>query len=162
MAEEKSQSPSLSLTLQVMNGNELESGRAAKCLFSGDGGEIGHAEECHWSVQDRVGSVAGRACAIVLYDGAFCLRSLMPGLMINLAPVSTDTGLVRLRQGDEISLGALALKVFLHEGKRISYDEQISAACRRARCWFSVVWTISPGCRLRSPIPGRKAIFRSR
>ena len=126
MTEEKPQSSTLSLTLQVMNGNELESGRAAKCLFSGDGGEIGHAEECRWPVQDRAGSVAGRACAIVLHDGAFCLRSLMPGLMINLAPVSTDSGLVRLRQGDEISLGALALKVFLHEGKRISYDEQMA------------------------------------
>lgn len=126
MTEEKPQSSTLSLTLQVMNGNELESGRAAKCVFSGDGGEIGHAEECRWSVQDRAGSVAGRACAIVLHDGAFCLRSLMPGLMINLASVASDAGLVRLRQGDEISLGALALKVFLHQGKRISYDEQMA------------------------------------
>lgn len=116
----------VSLTLQVMNGNELESGRAARCLFSGDGGDIGHAEACHWPVQDRAGSIAGRACAIVRHDGAFCLRSLMPGLMINLAPVSTDAGLVRLHQGDEISLGALALKVFLHEGKRVSYDEQMA------------------------------------
>ncbi|MFG5959381.1 type VI secretion system-associated FHA domain protein TagH, partial [Salmonella enterica subsp. enterica serovar Agona] len=97
MTEEKPQSSTLSLTLQVMNGNELESGRAAKCLFSGDGGEIGHAEGCHWPVQDRAGSIAGRACAVVLHDGAFCLRSLMPGLMINLAPVATDAGLVRLR-----------------------------------------------------------------
>lgn len=116
----------VSLTLQVMNGNELESGRSAKCLFSDDGGEIGHAEGCHWPVQDRAGSIAGRACAIVRHDGAFCLRSLMPGLMINFAPVSADAGLVRLRQGDEISLGALALKVFLHEGKRVSYDEQMA------------------------------------
>ncbi|WP_368543495.1 type VI secretion system-associated FHA domain protein TagH [Enterobacter soli] len=116
----------VSLTLQVMNGNELESGRAARCLFSDNGGEIGHAEGCHWPLQDRAGSIAGRACAIVRHDGAFCLRSLMPGLMINLAPVSMDAGLVRLRQGDEISLGALALKVFLHEGKRVSYDEQMA------------------------------------
>lgn len=121
--EHQQQRGNVSLTLQVMNSNELESGRAAKCLFSVDGGEIGHAEGCRWPVQDRAGSVAGRACAIVRHDGAFCLRSLMPGLMINLAPVATDAGLVRLRQGDEISLGALALKVFLHEGKRISYDE---------------------------------------
>lgn len=126
VVEEKQKHGSLSLTLQVMNSNELESGRAAKCLFSGDGGEIGHAEDCRWSVQDRAGSIAGRACAVVLHDGAFCLRSLMPGLMINLAPVSTDTGLVRLRQGDEINLGALTLKVFLHEGKRVSYDEQMA------------------------------------
>ncbi|HDR2754448.1 type VI secretion system-associated FHA domain protein TagH [Enterobacter sp. RHBSTW-00175] len=115
-----------SLTLQVMNGNELESGRAARCLFSGDGGEIGHAEGCHWSVQDTTGSIAEHACAVVRHDGAFCLRCLMPGLMINLAPVSVDAGLVRLRQGDEISIGALVLKVFLHEGKRVSYDEQMA------------------------------------
>ena len=43
MAEEKPQAAALSLTLQVMNGNELESGRAAKCLFAAEGGDIGHA-----------------------------------------------------------------------------------------------------------------------
>lgn len=127
MTEEKTPSSALSLTLQVMNGNELESGRAAKCLFSVAGGDIGHAAACHWAVQDRAGSVAGRACEIVLHDGTFCLRSLMPGLMINLAPVSVDAGLVRLRQGDEIGLGALALKVFIHEGKLVSYSEQMAA-----------------------------------
>ena len=127
MAEEKPQSAALSLTLQVMNGNELESGRAAKCLFSSEGGDIGHAPACRWPVQDRAGSVAGRACQIVLHDGAFCLRSLMPGLMINLASVAVDTGLVRLHQGDEIGLGALALKAFIHEGKLVSYSEQMAA-----------------------------------
>lgn len=126
MVEEKSSSSAISLTLQVMNGNELESGRAAKCLFSVDGGDIGHAPTCHWPVQDRAGSVAGRACQIVMHDGAFCLRSLMPGLMLNLATVSVDAGLVRLRQGDEIGLGALALKVFIHEGKLVSYSEQMA------------------------------------
>lgn len=127
MAEEKTQSRALSLTLQVMNGNELESGRAAKCLFTADGGDIGNASTNHWSVQDRVGSVADRACLVVMHDGAFCLKSLVPGLMINLAPMSTDAGLVRLRQGDEVVLGGLALKVFIHEGKRISYSEQMVA-----------------------------------
>ncbi|EBU4214779.1 type VI secretion system-associated FHA domain protein TagH [Salmonella enterica subsp. enterica] len=127
MAEEKTHAPVLSLTLQVMNGNELESGRAAKCLFTADGGDIGNASACHWPVQDRAGSVAERACQVVMHDGAFCLRSLVPGLMINLATVSTETGLVRLRQGDEIVLGALALKVFIHNGKLVSYSEQMAA-----------------------------------
>lgn len=127
MAEEIIHAPVLSLTLQVMNGNELESGRAAKCLFTADGGDIGHAPACHWPVQDRAGSVAGRACQVVMHDGTFCLKSLVPGLMINLAPVSTDAGLVRLRQGDEIVLGALALKVFIHNGKLVSYGEQMAA-----------------------------------
>ncbi|AMG55706.1 Uncharacterized conserved protein, contains FHA domain [Citrobacter amalonaticus] len=127
MTEEKTQSRALSLTLQVMNGNELESGRAAKCLFTADGGVIGSASACHWPLQDRAGSVADRACQVVQHDGAFCLRSLASGLMINLAPVSTGAGLVRLRQGDEIVLGALALKVFIHEGKLVSYGEQMAA-----------------------------------
>lgn len=127
MAEEKTQSSTLSLTLQVMNGNELESGRAAKCLFTTDGGDIGNVPECHWPVQDRAGAVAGRACRVILHDGAFCLKSLMPGLMINQAPVAPDAGVVRLRQGDEISLGALTLKAFIHEGKLVSYSEQMAA-----------------------------------
>ena len=127
MAEEKTQSPTLSLTLQVMNGNELESGRAAKCLFTTDGGDIGNVPECHWPVQDRAGAVAGRACRVILHDGAFCLKSLMPGLMINQAPVAPDAGVVRLRQGDEISLGALTLKAFIHEGKLVGYSEQMAA-----------------------------------
>lgn len=125
MAEEKQQSRQASLTLQVMNGNELESGRAAKCQFTGDGGDIGHAGDCCWPVQDRAGAIAGRACAVVRHDGVFCLKSLMPGVMINQAPVSSDA-LVRLRQGDEIQLGALALKAFLHEGAAITYDERMA------------------------------------
>ena len=127
MAEEITHAPVLSLTLQVMNGNELESGRAAKCLFTADGGEIGNASTCHWPVQDRAGSVAERACQVVMHDGTFCLKSLVSGLMINLAPVSTETGLVRLRQGDEVVLGALALKVFIHNGQLVSYSEQMAA-----------------------------------
>ena len=132
MAEEKAQTTqistsALSLTLQVMNGNELESGRTAKCLFGATGGDIGHDSACHWAVQDRAGLVAGRACQVMVHDGAFCLRSLTPGLMINQAPVSSDTGLVRLRQGDEIGLGALALKAFIHEGKLVSYSEQMAS-----------------------------------
>ena len=125
MAEEKQQSRQASLTLQVMNGNELESGRAAKCLFSENGGDIGHTPECHWQVQDRAGSIAARACTVIRHDGAYCLRCLTPGLMINLAPVSSDA-LIRLRQGDEIQLGALALKVFLHDGAAVTYDERMA------------------------------------
>ena len=125
MAEEKQQSRQASLTLQVMNGNELESGRAAKCLFSENGGDIGHTPECHWQVQDRAGSIAARACTVIRHDGAYCLRCLTPGLMINLAPASSDA-LIRLRQGDEIQLGALALKVFLHDGAAVTYDERMA------------------------------------
>ncbi len=52
MPEEKLQT----LSLQVINGSELESGRAARCLFTQQG-NVGHAPECHWSVQDRQHSI---------------------------------------------------------------------------------------------------------
>ncbi len=71
MAEEKQQSRQPSLTLQVMNGSELESGRAAKCLFSENGGDIGYTPECHW-VQDRAG-IAARACTVIR-------RNLLPAV----------------------------------------------------------------------------------
>ena len=90
MAEEITHAPVLSLTLQVMNGNELESGRAAKCLFTADGGEIGNASTCHWPVQDRAGSVAERAFQVVMHDGTFCLKSTVSGLMINGTDVHGD------------------------------------------------------------------------
>ena len=48
MPEEKLQT----LSLQVINGSELESGRVARCLFTQQG-NVGHGPECHWSVQDR-------------------------------------------------------------------------------------------------------------
>ncbi len=44
------------LSLQVINGSELESGRAARCLFTQQG-NVGHGPECHWSVQDRQQSI---------------------------------------------------------------------------------------------------------
>lgn len=34
------------LSLQVINGSELESGRAARCLFTQQG-NVGHGPECH-------------------------------------------------------------------------------------------------------------------
>jgi len=125
MQEEKQQySPMLSL--QVINGNNLASGRAAKCQFTTEGGDIGDHEHCHWVVQDRQHSVQACACSVVWHDGAFCLRNQTPGLCINQAQVETETGLVRLRHGDEIQLGSLTLKAFLHQGQSISYDERMA------------------------------------
>lgn len=125
MQKEKQQrSPTLSL--QVINGNELESGRAATCLFTVDGGSVGHAESCRWSVQDRQQSVREHACSLVWHDGEFCLKSQTPEMLINQAPVAVNSGLVRLRQGDEIQIGSLTIKAFLHQGEVTRYDEQMA------------------------------------
>lgn len=122
MAEDRQQQPSLSL--QIMNGNELESGRAAKCLFTTEGGDIGHAETCFWSIQDNQRSIEEKACSIILQDGGFCLQSHIRSLEINQAPVVLNAGFIRLRQGDEISIGALRIKAQFHLGEAVDYEMQ--------------------------------------
>lgn len=112
------------LTLQVMNGNELESGRAAKCIFTQQGGDVGHSAHCHWSLQDRKHTIAERAFTICWHDGAFCLKNADTRLEINQAPLSQNADLIHLRQGDELRLNNLLLKVFI--GSVIHYEEQMA------------------------------------
>ncbi|EDT2963765.1 type VI secretion system-associated FHA domain protein TagH [Salmonella enterica subsp. enterica] len=114
-----------SLTLQVMNGNELESGRTAKCVFTPEGGDVGHVAQCYWSLQDRRQSVPERAFTVCWHDGVFCLKSNSTGLEINQAPVSQGASLVHLRQGDEIRLNSLILKAFV--GNVVHYEKQMAA-----------------------------------
>lgn len=121
MAEDKQQ-PSLSL--QIMNGNELESGRAAKCLFTTEGGDIGHTEMCYWSVQDNKQSIDEKACSVVWRDGIFCLQIHTRSLQLNQAPVTQSAGLIRLRQGDEIGIGTLRIKAQFHLGEGDDLDLQ--------------------------------------
>lgn len=67
MPEEKLQT----LSLQVINGSELESGRAARCLFTQQG-NVGHGPERHWSVQDRQQSIPAQAFTVI-YSAAIFL-----------------------------------------------------------------------------------------
>ena len=102
MPEEKLQT----LSLQVINGSELESGRAARCLFTQQG-NVGHGPECHWSVQDRQQSIPAQAFTVILHDGTFCLRPQTAQLWLNQAKVTATSDLIQLRQGDEIQIGRL-------------------------------------------------------
>lgn len=122
MAKDKQQQPSLSL--QILNGNELESGRAAKCLFSTEGGDIGHAQTCFWSVQDRQLSIEEKSCTVSWHDGTFCLQNYSRNLQINQAPVSLNSGPIRLSQGDEIHIGSLRIKAQFHLGEAVDYEMQ--------------------------------------
>jgi len=114
-----------SLTLQVMNGNELESGRMAKCVFTPQGGDVGNAKQCYWPLQDRRQSVPEHAFIVCWHDSVFCLKSDSVNLEINQAPVSQGAGLVHLQQGDEIRLNSLLLKAFV--GNVTHYEEQMAA-----------------------------------
>lgn len=121
MPEEKLQT----LSLQVINGSELESGRAARCLFTQQG-NVGHAPECHWSVQDRQHSIPAQAFTIILHDGTFCLRPQTVQLWLNQAKVTATSDLIQLRQGDEIQIGRLMMRVHLNRGDIPHYDEEMA------------------------------------
>lgn len=123
MAEEKERQQTLSL--HVVNGGELESGRTARHLFT-QGGDVGHASECRWSIQDRHQNVPARAFSISLHDGAFCLHPLASLLWLNQAKVAATSDLVQLRQGDEIQTGRLILRVHLNRGEMWHYDEEMA------------------------------------
>nr|EFJ6139815.1 hypothetical protein [Escherichia coli] len=111
MPEEKLQT----LSLQVINGSELESGRAVRCLFTQQG-NVGHGPECHWSVQDRQQSIPAQAFTVILHDGTFCLRPQTAQLWLNQAKVTATSDLIQLRQGDEIQIGRLMVRVHLNRG----------------------------------------------
>ncbi|QLR76050.1 type VI secretion system-associated FHA domain protein TagH [Citrobacter freundii] len=123
MAEEKTRQQTLSL--HVVNGSELESGRAARCLFT-QSGDVGHSSECHWPVQDRHQDVPAKAFSIILHDGAFCLHQLTAPLWLNQAKVTVASDLVQLRQGDEIQTGHLILRVYLNQSGMRHYDEEMA------------------------------------
>ncbi|MFO6485289.1 type VI secretion system-associated FHA domain protein TagH [Escherichia coli] len=104
------------LSLQVINGSELESGRAARCLFTQQG-NVGHGPECHWSVQDRQQSIPAQAfyryparwhILSAPADGTTVAESGKTG--------SKSSDLIQLRQGDEIQIGRLMVRVHLNRG----------------------------------------------
>ncbi|EOA2569393.1 type VI secretion system-associated FHA domain protein TagH [Escherichia coli] len=121
MPEEKLQT----LSLQVINGSELESGRAVRCLFTQQG-NVGHGPECHWSVQDRQQSIPAQAFTVILHDGTFCLRPQTAQLWLNQAKVTATSDLIQLRQGDEIQIGRLMVRVHLNRGDIPHYDEEMA------------------------------------
>ena len=92
MAEGKARQQTLSL--HVVNGSELESGRSARCLFT-QGGDVGHTSECHWPIQDRHQDIPAKAFTISLHDGAFCLHPLATPLWLNQAKVTVASDLVQ-------------------------------------------------------------------
>ncbi|MGV7963434.1 type VI secretion system-associated FHA domain protein TagH [Photorhabdus tasmaniensis] len=98
------------LSLRVINSDQLESGKSASCLFSAQGGTVGSSEGHLWSVQDQKGNINPSQFTIQWRDGAFCLQMIAGPLFVNQSPLTSDTGFIRLQQGDEITVGKLVIK----------------------------------------------------
>ena len=98
------------LSLRVVNSDKLESGKPASSLFNAQGGIVGSDASHHWSIQDQGGNISPSQFAIEWRDGSFCLRVLNGSVSINQSLQTVNSGFVRLQQGDEITVGNLAIK----------------------------------------------------
>ncbi|AKH63629.1 MULTISPECIES: type VI secretion system-associated FHA domain protein TagH [Photorhabdus] len=98
------------LSLRVINSDQLESGKSASCLFSTQGGTVGSSESHLWSIQDQKGNINPSQFTIQWRDGAFCLQMIAGPLFVNQSPLTSGTGFIRLQQGDEITVGKLVIK----------------------------------------------------
>ncbi len=66
--------------------------------------------------QDRQQSIAASLLPLFLHDGTFCLRPQTARLWLNQAKVTATSDLIQLRQGDEIQIGRLMVRVHLNRG----------------------------------------------
>ncbi|MDE9458484.1 type VI secretion system-associated FHA domain protein TagH [Xenorhabdus bovienii] len=101
------------LSLRVLNSEQLESGRSASCLFSVQGGTVGSSESHLWSVQDQQGNIHPSQFSVQWRDGAFCLQVLAEPVQINNAVLTPQSSLIRLQQGDQIKAGNLSIKIHI-------------------------------------------------
>ncbi|MDC9620747.1 type VI secretion system-associated FHA domain protein TagH [Xenorhabdus sp. XENO-7] len=101
------------LSLRVLNSEQLESGRSASCLFSAQGGTVGSSESHLWSVQDQQGNIHPSQFSVQWRDGAFCLQVLAEPVQINNAALTSQSSLIRLQQGDQIKAGNLSIKIHI-------------------------------------------------
>lgn len=80
---------------------------------------------------------------VILHDGTFCLRPQTAQLWLNQAKVTATSDLIQLRQGDEIQIGRLMVRVHLNRGDIPHYDEKWPlpkpslpiAICSRIPCY---------------------------
>lgn len=69
---------------------------------------------------------SGQAFTVILHDGTFCLRPQTAQLWLNQAKVTATSDLIQLRQGDEIQIGRLMVRVHLNRGDIPHYDEEMA------------------------------------
>ncbi|RAW87903.1 type VI secretion system-associated FHA domain protein TagH [Photorhabdus laumondii] len=101
------------LSLRVLNSDQLESGKSASCLFSTQGGTVGSSESHLWSIQDLQGNINPSQFTIQWRDGAFCLQMIAGPLFVNQSPLTSGAGFIRLQQADEITIGKLVIKSYI-------------------------------------------------
>lgn len=106
--------PLESITLVVVNSEQLEGRSSSSHVFHGEGGTLGSGDSDDWLLQDYMGQIHPRHADITKIDGKFCLVDCSGHTFINRAtlPIGRDRK-AALNDGDELNVGEYRLKVHL-------------------------------------------------
>lgn len=99
------------LTLKVLNNDNLASGKHGSALFTIDGGTIGYTDDNHWSIQSQTKSVEQIHAKIEVIDGYFCIKAYAPNLLLNDIDLFNKNKPIRLQHDDLLNIGDLRIKV---------------------------------------------------
>lgn len=102
------------LTLVVLNSEQLDINSQVQHQFDLRGGTLGASEKDQWQLRDRLGAVLPEHARIEVVDGHFSLCDLSGQSFINgsLSPIGRDRKVI-LSHGDELVIGPFRLGVYL-------------------------------------------------
>lgn len=105
------------LTLVVLNSEQLDINSQVQYQFDRNGGTLGASDQDHWRLRDRLGAVLPEHARIEMLDGHFCLCDLSGQSFINgsLSPIGRGRKVI-LSPGDELAVGPFRLRVYLGDG----------------------------------------------
>lgn len=105
-----------SLTLVVLNSEQLDINSQVQHQFDYNGGTLGASEKDHWQLRDRLGAVLPEHARIEMCDGHFSLCDLSGQSFINasLSPIGRGRNVLS-SHGDELVIGPFSLGVYLND-----------------------------------------------
>lgn len=113
------------ISLVVANSVQLAGRSISSHVYDSSGGTLGSTTTDDWLLQDRTGSVHAAHAEIRLIDGHFCLIDRSGHTFINHAtlPIGRNRRVV-LSDGDELSIGALQLRIHLGDHQALQPGSQ--------------------------------------
>lgn len=103
------------LTLKILNNDNLASGKHGTALFAIDGGTIGNTDDNHWSIQSQTQSVEQVHANIEMIDGYFCISAYAPNILLNDIDLFNKNKPIRLQHNDLLVIGDLNIKVRIND-----------------------------------------------
>ncbi|WP_331298126.1 type VI secretion system-associated FHA domain protein TagH [Methylobacterium oryzae] len=132
------------LTLVVDNTALLEGGTRSSMVFPAEGGLIGSAADCTWTLIDRLQTVDGHHARVFQADGQFCVEALSTrGVRVNHSVRALGPGEpFRISDADRLSIGRFDMTAFLIQ--RVDEASRAAKSEDWARKFISVESIVDP------------------